>query len=82
MTTIRKTAIAAVAAITIAAAMASPAQAKKKFNHGHFWAGVGAAAHSGTQRRHAYHINTAQPRPNTTRAASTRHRAHTRMAWL
>jgi len=43
MTTIRKTAIAAVAAITIAAAMASPAQAKK-FKHGPFWAGVGAAA--------------------------------------
>ena len=42
MTTIRNTAIAAVAAITIAAAMASPAQAKK-FKHGPFWAGVGTA---------------------------------------
>ncbi|MEO9876185.1 MAG: hypothetical protein ABJM26_01700 [Anderseniella sp.] len=43
MTTIRKTAIAAVAAITIAAAMASPAQAGK-FKHKHFWAGLGTAA--------------------------------------
>ncbi|MEO9873701.1 MAG: hypothetical protein ABJM26_19475 [Anderseniella sp.] len=40
MTTIRNTAIAAVAAITMAAAMASPAQAGSK----HFWAGVGTAA--------------------------------------
>jgi hypothetical protein len=42
MTTIRTTAIAAVAAITIAAAMASPAQAMSK--KGAFWAGVGTAA--------------------------------------
>ncbi len=41
MTTIRNTAIAAVAAITIAAAMASPAQAMSK--HGKIWAGVGTA---------------------------------------
>jgi hypothetical protein len=42
MTTIRNTAIAAVAAITIAAAMASPAHAISK--KGAFWAGVGTAA--------------------------------------
>ncbi|MGB5213721.1 MAG: hypothetical protein WBN88_08780 [Anderseniella sp.] len=42
MTTIRNTAIAAVAAITIAAAMASPAHAMSK--KGAFWAGVGTAA--------------------------------------
>ena len=42
MTTIRTTAIAAVAAITIAAAMASPAHAMSK--KGAFWAGVGTAA--------------------------------------
>jgi hypothetical protein len=42
MTTIRNTAIAAVAAITIAAALASPAQAMSK--KGAFWAGVGTAA--------------------------------------
>jgi hypothetical protein len=42
MTTIRTTAIAAVAAITIAAAMASPAQAMSK--KGAFWAGVGTIA--------------------------------------
>ena len=39
--TIRNTAIAAVAAITIAASMASPAQALSK--KGAFWAGVGTA---------------------------------------
>ncbi|WP_337660273.1 hypothetical protein [Anderseniella sp. Alg231-50] len=42
MTTIRNTAIAAVAAITIAAAMASPAHAISK--KGAFWAGVGTMA--------------------------------------
>jgi hypothetical protein len=42
MTTIRNTAIAAVAAIAIAAALASPAQAMSK--KGAFWAGVGTAA--------------------------------------
>ncbi|NNJ74121.1 MAG: hypothetical protein HKP56_03090 [Anderseniella sp.] len=42
MTTIRNTAIAAVAAITIAAAMASPAHAISK--KGAFWAGVGTIA--------------------------------------
>ena len=42
MTTIRTAAIAAVAAITIAAAMASPAHAMSK--EGAFWASVGTAA--------------------------------------
>ena len=42
MTTIRNTAIAAVAAVTIAVAMASPAHAGS--SKGAFWAGVGTAA--------------------------------------
>ena len=52
MTTIRNTAIAAVAAITIAAAMASPAQAKSK--HGLFWGGFGTALAIGAIG-HGYH---------------------------
>ena len=52
MTTIRTTAIAAVAAITIAAAMASPAHAISK--KGAFWAGVGTAAAFGAIG-HGYH---------------------------
>ena len=42
MTAIRNTAIAAIAALTIAASMASPAQALSK--KGAFFAGLGAAA--------------------------------------
>ncbi len=52
MTTIRTTAIAAVAAITIAAAMASPAHAISK--KGAFWAGIGTAAAFGAIG-HGYH---------------------------
>ena len=56
MTAIRNTAIAAVAAITIAVSMASPAQAISK--HGAFWAGVGTVAAIGAigaAHGHGYH---------------------------
>ena len=57
--TIRNTAIAAIAAITIAASMASPANALTK--KGAFWAGAGTAAFIGLAagaahaHNHGYH---------------------------
>jgi hypothetical protein len=54
MTTIRNTAIAAIAAVTIAASMASPANALSK--KGAFFLGLGtAAAFGAAAHAHGYH---------------------------